>query len=108
MADSDRYGRPSSNDRVIVVDSKVPLSAYLASLDTEDPVEKQFQLKQHAVQVRKHITQLSTKQYRECMRIPPTSWSCSCPTKRCIKSRSKEDPDLLEEALSAKLSLQIQ
>jgi DNA recombination protein RmuC len=47
----------------IVVDSKVPIEAYLAALGTDDVDERKRHLQRHAGQVREHITKLGHKRY---------------------------------------------
>jgi DNA recombination protein RmuC len=47
----------------IVVDSKVPIEAYLAALGTDDVDERKLHLQRHAGQVREHITKLGHKRY---------------------------------------------
>lgn len=47
----------------IVVDSKVPIDAYLTALDTEDVELRKHHLARHAAQVRDHITKLGAKRY---------------------------------------------
>ncbi len=94
-----------TNNRVIVVDSKVPLSAYLASLEAEDPIEKQLKLKEHALQVRKHITQLSTKQYQGMYADTADFVVMFVPNEALYQVAIQEDPDLLEEAFIRKVIL---
>src|SRR5262249_6388438 len=47
----------------IVVDSKVPIQAYLDAVNTEDVELKRVQLARHAAQVRDHIAKLGQKRY---------------------------------------------
>jgi DNA recombination protein RmuC len=54
-------GLPGS--RCVVIDSKVPLSAYLDGAQSDDPVVKAAAMKQHAQQMRSHIRTLSSKAY---------------------------------------------
>ena len=94
-----------SNNRVIVVDAKAPLSAYLASLETEDPIEKQFKLKEHASQVRKHIGQLSSKGYQGMYADTADFVVMFVPNEALYQVAIQEDPDLLEEAFLRKVIL---
>jgi len=47
----------------IVVDSKVPLNAYLKSIETDNPEEEKNYLIQHAQAVKSHLQNLSAKEY---------------------------------------------
>jgi DNA recombination protein RmuC len=49
--------------KTIVVDSKVPLSAYMRAFETEDEDEKRMCFIQHAAAVRDHLKKLSQKAY---------------------------------------------
>ncbi|QLY32734.1 DNA recombination protein RmuC [Nocardia huaxiensis] len=49
--------------RHIVVDSKVPFSAYLDAAGTEDPRERDGHLAKHARHLRNHVDQLAAKEY---------------------------------------------
>jgi DNA recombination protein RmuC len=47
----------------VVVDSKLPLDAYLEALETDDDTSRNLLLTKHARTLRDHITKLSRKQY---------------------------------------------
>jgi DNA recombination protein RmuC len=47
----------------IVVDSKVPIQAYLDAVNCEDPEVKRLHLARHAQQLRDHISRLGQKRY---------------------------------------------
>jgi DNA recombination protein RmuC len=49
--------------KTIVVDSKVPIDAYLAALGCDDVDERRHHLQRHAGQVREHVAKLGQKQY---------------------------------------------
>jgi len=49
--------------RTIVVDSKVPIEAYLDAVNTDDVDLKRAHLKRHAAQLRDHIGKLGQKRY---------------------------------------------
>ncbi len=49
--------------RKIIVDSKLPLEAYLESVETENPDEQVLKLKKHLAAVKDNIKRLSSKDY---------------------------------------------
>lgn len=49
--------------KTIVVDSKVPIEAYLDAVNTDDPETKRQHLTRHAAQMRDHIVKLGRKSY---------------------------------------------
>jgi DNA recombination protein RmuC len=49
--------------KTIVVDSKVPIDAYLSALGCDDVDERRGHLQRHASQVRDHVAKLGQKQY---------------------------------------------
>ncbi len=51
------------NDRIVVIDAKVSLGAYLDALHCEDPDGRLENLVRHAKQVRQHVVRLSQKRY---------------------------------------------
>ncbi len=52
------------NNRVIVVDSKAPIDAYLEAASETDEVKTRSLLDQHAKNLRKHVEMLSRKEYQ--------------------------------------------
>ena len=51
------------NDRLVVIDSKVSLAAYLDALQTDDPDVRTEKLIQHSRHVRQHVVRLAQKRY---------------------------------------------
>ena len=51
------------NNRLVVIDAKVSLGAYLDALNCDDPEERVEKLIQHAKHVRQHVVRLSQKRY---------------------------------------------
>jgi DNA recombination protein RmuC len=85
--------------RQIIVDAKTPLEAYLRSFEMETEEGQKEKLKQHAKQLRKHIQELSQKEYFKT----PTSIECVIlflPADAIFESALKVDPLLLENALT--------
>ena len=60
---------PGSRD--VIVDSKVPLEAYMESLSATDPAEEDRLLKEHARHVRAHLNALDSKAYWERLDCSP-------------------------------------
>jgi DNA recombination protein RmuC len=54
--------------RNVIVDSKVPLSGYLAALEAPDEATRTLRLQEHAKAVKAHITALARKGYAEEIR----------------------------------------
>ncbi|HEV2591796.1 MAG TPA: DNA recombination protein RmuC [Gaiellaceae bacterium] len=50
-------------DKTIIVDSKVPIEAYLDAVNCDDVEQKRAHLQRHAAQMRDHIGKLARKQY---------------------------------------------
>lgn len=57
--------------RQLILDSKVPLNAYLQAFETEDEAERINHFKRHAVAVRDHFIKLSKKTYWEAFADAP-------------------------------------
>jgi DNA recombination protein RmuC len=51
------------NERLVVIDAKVSLAAYLEAVECEDPEKKREKLIEHARMVRQHVVRLSQKKY---------------------------------------------
>src|SRR5205085_12654810 len=57
--------------RHVVVDAKVPFSAYLAAVEAPDEQQRTARLRDHAAQVRNHVAQLARKAYWEQFQPAP-------------------------------------
>lgn len=53
------------NDERAVIDSKVSLTAYQEAVRTEEPQERERLLKEHVASVKKHVDELSAKNYEK-------------------------------------------
>jgi DNA recombination protein RmuC len=51
------------DNRVVIIDSKVSLTAYVRSCNAADPEERKAALRDHVASVRKHIRELAAKDY---------------------------------------------
>ncbi len=93
------------NDREIVVDAKVPLAAYLASLEETDE-EKRRQLQaEHARQVRDHVQRLSAKAYWDQFEKAPDFVVAFLPGETFFSAALQHDSCLIEFGAERKVLL---
>ena len=83
-------------EKIIVVDAKAPLEAYLDALETEDDDVRESQLKRHAEQIRTHVKQLSSKAYHDQFDTSPDMVVLFLPGESFFYAALQEDPDLIE------------
>jgi DNA recombination protein RmuC len=82
--------------KVIVVDSKVPLDAYLAHLEAQTEDERGMQMARHARQTRDHITKLASKGYQRQFDGTPDLVVMFVPSDGIYQAALAEDPALIE------------
>jgi DNA recombination protein RmuC len=93
------------NQRNIIVDSKVPLQAYLGSIDAENDVIRLDKLKEHSKQVRTHISNLSAKNYWEQFQPNPEFVILFLPGEAFFSAALQQDPHLIEFGVERKVIL---
>jgi DNA recombination protein RmuC len=82
--------------RDVVVDSKVPLDAYLASLEARDDDAREAELDRHAAQLRAHLDRLAGKSYHAALERSAEFVVCFIPNEACYVAALDRDPRLLE------------
>lgn len=92
-------------DRRVVIDSKVPLDAYLEVLEAEDEAGRKGELLRHARQVRDHITKLASKRYQDQFDSgeTPDFVVCFMPSEAALHAAFEAEPALYDYALEQKI-----
>jgi DNA recombination protein RmuC len=82
--------------KVIVVDSKVPLDAYLSALEADDEDERERHVARHARQTREHISKLAAKGYHARLEQSPEFVVMFVPSDGIYHAALAADPALIE------------
>lgn len=87
----------------IVIDSKVPIDAYMRAADARSEDDRAAQLDAHARQVREHIRTLGGKAYWTQFQPAPEFVVMFLPLEPLLASAFERNPDLLEQAASLRV-----
>jgi len=90
-------------DRTIVVDAKVPLTAYLDAVAATSETDRRNAMLRHSQQVAKHVDQLSNKTYWAQFQPAPEFVILFLPGDHFFSAALEGNPDLIEEALARKV-----
>jgi DNA recombination protein RmuC len=82
--------------KLVVVDSKVPLEAFLAAQEATDDERRELALAHHARQTREHITKLASKGYQSQFDSTPELVVMFVPSEGIYHAALAADPGLLE------------
>jgi DNA recombination protein RmuC len=91
--------------RNVVVDAKVPSSAYLDAMETDDELVRNAKLRDHARQVRDHIVRLGNKTYWQHFQPTPDLVIMFVPGETLLSVALQRDPSLLEFSLGRSVML---
>jgi DNA recombination protein RmuC len=92
-------------NKSVVVDSKVPLKAYLEAMECADEAARALKLVEHANQIRTHITQLASKSYWDACRPAPEFVVLFLPGEMFFSAALQHDAALIEDAAARKVIL---
>ncbi len=90
-----------SNGRVVAVDAKAPLAAYLDACEAADEPTRRARLADHARQVRDHVAKLAQKQYQEHIGVTPEFVVLFLPNEGVLYAALEQDPQIPERAIEA-------
>jgi DNA recombination protein RmuC len=82
--------------KLIVVDAKVPLDAYLAALEADGEDARELQVARHAKQTRSHIAKLAAKGYHGQLEATPEFVVMFVPSDGIYQAALEADPSLIE------------
>lgn len=93
------------NERSIIVDSKVPLAAYLDAMQSDNADVQSERMVAHARHLREHIKGLSTKQYWSQFDDSPEFVVLFVPNESIFSAALEQSPDLIEVGVSSQVIL---
>lgn len=91
------------NQRVVVVDAKAVLDAFLDAIEATVPAEKQKALERHARNLRTRVQDLSRKSYWEQFEHSPEFAVLFIPNEALLGAAVEMDKNLIEDALKDKI-----
>ncbi len=91
--------------RQVIVDAKVPLTAYLAGFEAGDDETREACLKDHARQVREHMKKLASKAYWDQIQPAPEFVVMFLPGEPFFSAALAHDPALIEWGVGQRVIL---
>lgn len=90
-------------DRSLVVDAKVPLTAYMDAAAAADEPTRRSALQRHGQQVAEHVRQLGSKQYWSQFQPAPELVVLFLPGDHFFSAALEGNPNLIEDAIERKV-----
>lgn len=94
-----------AGEKQVVVDSKVPLDAFLDAVESDDPAEQRTHTNRHARQFRTHVDALAGKAYWRQFTQAPEFVVLFIPGEAFLSQALDADPQLLEYAAQRRIVL---
>jgi DNA recombination protein RmuC len=91
--------------RTIVVDSKVPLNAYMDAMETEDAERRREKFVEHAAAVRSHVRALSQKSYWSQFESAPEFVILFLPGESFFSAALEGDRSLIDDGIRSRVIL---
>jgi DNA recombination protein RmuC len=91
------------NDRVLVIDSKAVLDAFLDAVEADTPEKRQVALERHAKNLRARVKELAKKSYWDQFENTPDFVVLFVPNEALLQAAVEQDRDILEDALSDRI-----
>lgn len=89
--------------RVVVVDAKTPIEAFITSLETTDSGERAAEMIRHGRLVKEHVKKLSLRAYGETLDESADFTIMFLPNESFLYAALEAEPDLVEFALKRKV-----